>query len=272
VAQAGDVAFASQSQRSSQQPLLSVENVHLSFGGVTALNDVSVSAEEGKITAIIGPNGAGKTTLFNAISGFYQPQAGRLRFGDHDLLNLKMHQRSSLGIARTFQNIALFSGMTVLENIKLGAHSRQRSNTVACGIFVGGARAEEDALTRRVDEEVIAFLDLLEVRDSPTAGLNYGTQKRVELARALALKPRMMMLDEPVAGMNPVEKVQMAGYIRRCMTERQMTVLLIDHDMETVLGLSDHVIVLNFGRVIAAGPPEEVRRNPDVINAYLGEE
>jgi branched-chain amino acid transport system ATP-binding protein len=268
-----EAAAQVQSTRSaSGGDLLSVENVSLSFGGLSALSNVSVTAEEGKITAVIGPNGAGKTTLFNAISGFYQPQSGKIGFSGNDLLKMKMHERSSLGIARTFQNIALFSGMTVLENIKLGAHSRLRTNVFSGGIYIRWAKAEEETLTRRIDEEVIDFLDLGDVRDRPTAGLNYGTQKRVELARALALKPRLMMLDEPVAGMNTAEKQVMAGYIRRCVTERRMTILLIDHDMETVLGLSDHVVVLNFGRVIASGRPEVVRRNPDVINAYLGEE
>ncbi|HVZ13772.1 MAG TPA: ABC transporter ATP-binding protein [Bauldia sp.] len=253
-------------------PLLSVDNVSLSFGGIAALKNVSMAAVEGKVTAIIGPNGAGKTTLFNAISGFYRPQSGAITFGGIDLLGRPMHARSGYGIARTFQNIALFSGMTVLENIKLGSHARLATNVFSASIYLGWADREERALTERIDRDVIDFLDLGAVRDHATAGLNYGVQKRVELARALALQPRLMMLDEPVAGMNPAEKLEMAGYIRRCVEERGMTVLLIDHDMETVLGMSHHVVVLNFGSVLAAGAPDDVRSDPGVIAAYLGDD
>jgi branched-chain amino acid transport system ATP-binding protein len=252
--------------------LLAIDRASLSFGGIAALTDVSATVKEGGVTAIIGPNGAGKTTLFNVVSGFYRPQSGTVTFDGRNISALPVHGRAKLGIARTFQNIALFSGLTVLENIKLGSHVRLKANTFTSGLYLGGARREEEALTREIDEDVIGFLGLDGVRDLPTVGLPYGVLKRVELARALALRPRLMMLDEPVAGMTASEKRAMAEYIRRCVAERSTTVLLIDHDMETVMDLSDHVVVLNFGRVIAAGTAAEVRRNPEVINAYLGDE
>jgi branched-chain amino acid transport system ATP-binding protein len=254
------------------QDLLTVSGVSIGFGGILALSEVSISVAAGSVTAIIGPNGAGKTTLFNVISNFYRPQAGSVLFDGTDILRLPTHARSRIGIARTFQNIALFTGMTVLENIKLGAHAQLKTNVFSAGLYLGWARREEAALTKRIDEEIIGFLDLGDVRDRPIAGLPFGVQKRVELARALAPRPRLMMLDEPVAGMNAAEKLAMAGYIRRCVDERNATVLIIDHDMETVMGLSDHVVVLNFGRVIASGPAAVVQRDPDVINAYLGDQ
>lgn len=254
------------------QELLTIDRVSLAFGGVAALEDVSATVREGSITAIIGPNGAGKTSLFNVISGFYRPSRGEVAFGGRDILTLPAHARSRLGIARTFQNIALFAGMSVIENIKLGAHDQLRANVFSAGLYLGWVRREETALSRRIDGDVIEFLDLGDIRDRPIAGLPYGLQKRVEIARALVMRPRLLLLDEPVAGMNAAEKVAMAGYIRRCVGEWGTTVLLIDHDMGMVMNLSDHVVVLNFGRTLAAGEPEVVRRHPDVIDAYLGAE
>jgi branched-chain amino acid transport system ATP-binding protein len=250
--------------------LLTIENISLAFGGIAALTDVSVSVAEGGVSAVIGPNGAGKTSLFNVISGFYRPNAGRVVFAGEDILPLSGHKRATLGIARTFQNIALFDGMTVLENIKLGAHAQLRANVFSAGVYMFWAKREEDDLTRRIEREVLSFLELDGVRDRPIGGLPYGAQKRVELARALVMRPRLLMLDEPFAGMNTNEKARMANIIRRCVAEFGTTVLLIDHDMDMVMGLSDHVVVLNFGRLIAAGDPDAVRRQPNVIDAYLG--
>jgi branched-chain amino acid transport system ATP-binding protein len=252
--------------------LLEVDHISLSFGGIAALSDISTSVKEGSITAVIGPNGAGKTSFFNVISGFYRPNTGTVKFDGANILVRPAHARSTLGIARTFQNIALFEGMTVLENIKLGAHAQLKANVFSSGIYLGWAKREEDVLTGRIDDEVIEFLDLREVRDGPIAGLPYGMQKRVELARALVMKPRLLLVDEPFAGMNSSEKVSMAEYIRRCVLDWGTTVLLIDHDMEMVMGLSHHVAVLNFGRLIAAGDPDTVRKHPAVIEAYLGAE
>jgi branched-chain amino acid transport system ATP-binding protein len=250
--------------------LLTIDGVSLAFGGVAALEEVSATVRAGTITAVIGPNGAGKTSLFNVISGFYRPRRGSVTFDARDILALPAHARSGLGIARTFQNIALFAGMSVLENIKLGAHDQLRANVFSAGFYLGWARREETALTRRIDRDVIDFLDLGDIRDRPIAGLPYGLQKRVEIARALVMRPRLLLLDEPVAGMNDAEKGAMSGYIRRCVAEWGTTVLLIDHDMGMVMNLSDHVVVLNFGRMLAAGAPESVRRHPEVIDAYLG--
>ena len=252
--------------------LLEVESLSLSFGGITALSDVSTIVQEGSITAVIGPNGAGKTSFFNVISGFYRPTSGTVRFDGCDILALPANARSQRGIARTFQNIALFNGMTVLENIKLGAHAQLRTNVFSASLYLGWARREEEDLTRRIDDEVISFLDLTAIRDRSIEGLPYGLQKRVELARALAMRPRLLMVDEPFAGMNSSEKAAMAQYIRRSVREWGATVLLIDHDMEMIMGLSDQVVVLNFGRMIATGNPDAVRKDPAVIDAYLGTE
>ena len=250
--------------------LMSIERVSLAFGGIAALSEVSVAVAAGRVTAVIGPNGAGKTSLFNVISGFYRPNAGAVTFDGRDILSRPGNARSTLGIARTFQNIALFDGMTVLENIKLGAHAQLSANVFSAGLYMFWAKREEDDLTRRIEREVLGFLELEEVRDGPIGGLPYGVQKRVELARALVTRPRLLLLDEPFAGMNANEKARMANTIRRCVAEFGTTVLLIDHDMEMVMGLSDHVAVLNFGRLIAAGDPHGVRRHPMVIDAYLG--
>jgi len=250
--------------------LLTIDGVSLAFGGIAALSDVSVAVAQGRVSAVIGPNGAGKTSLFNVISGFYRPKSGSVMFEGTDILALPGHKRSTLGIARTFQNIALFDGMTVLENIKLGVHSQLRANIFSAGIYMLWARREEDDLTRRIERDVLTFLELEDVRDGPIGGLPYGVQKRVELARALVMRPRLLLLDEPFAGMNANEKARMAQIIRRCVAEWGTTVLLIDHDMEMVMGLSDQVSVLNFGRMIASGSPDVVRRHPAVIDAYLG--
>lgn len=250
--------------------LLKINGVSLAFGGVDALTDVSATVAEGSITAIIGPNGAGKTSLFNVTSGFYRPNAGTVTFAGRDLLDLPAHFRPQLGIARTFQNIALFPGLSVLENIKLGAHAQLRAGALTASLYLGPAAREERALSAHIEGDLMHFLSLDEMRDRPVEGLPYGVQKRIELARAMVVRPRLLMLDEPFAGMNAAERMQMAAYVRRCVKEWDATIALIDHDMEMVMGLSDQVIVLNFGRVIASGAPRDVRQLPAVIDAYLG--
>jgi branched-chain amino acid transport system ATP-binding protein len=250
--------------------LFSVEHLALSFGGVRALNDVSFSANKGEITAIIGPNGAGKTSLFNSISGFYKPSGGRVMFEGADISRVPAHRRAELGLARTFQNVALFRGMTVLDNIKLGGHGRMSSNALSAMWYLGRARDEETGLRREIERDVIDFLEIDHIRNASVAALPYGLQKRVELARALAMQPKLLMLDEPVAGMNREETEDMARFILDIQEERGITVLLIEHDMGMVMDISGRVVVLNFGEVIGSGTPDEVRGNPEVIRAYLG--
>lgn len=252
--------------------ILEVTGVNVAFGGIRALSDVSLAVPKSSVTAVIGPNGAGKTTLFNVISGFYRAQSGQVLFAGDDLLSQPAHTRSSIGISRTFQNIALFPGMTVAENIKLGAHAQLLTNLFSAMIYLGPAANEERAIERRIDETVISLLGLEDFRDSSVSGLPYGTQKRIELARALISQPRLLMLDEPFAGLPTSEKAKMAGQIRKVVADTDVTVLLIDHDMESIMSMSDHVVVLNFGQVIAAGTPGAVQANPAVIEAYLGAE
>ena len=252
-------------------PLLQAEGVHLGFGGIKALSGVSLTARAGEITAIIGPNGAGKTSLFNAISGFYRPQQGRILFDGDDITRTGPARRAAMGLARTFQNVALFRGMSVLDNIKLGGHTRLAANPLAALWYLGPARREEMALRREIEREVIDFLEIDHVRHQPVAALPYGLQKRVELARALAMRPKVLMLDEPVAGMNREETEDMARFILDIQEERGITVLLIEHDMGLVMDISNHVVVLNFGQVIGEGTPAAVRHDPEVVRAYLGE-
>jgi branched-chain amino acid transport system ATP-binding protein len=251
---------------------LEVDGVQLSFGGIKALQQVSFSARPGEITAIIGPNGAGKTSVFNTISGFYRPQAGSVRLGGEDITRLPVHARAARGLARTFQNIALFHGLTVLENIKLGGHHRMRTGPLAVMLRSAAARREELALREDIEHRVIDFLEIDHIRHVPIGALPYGLQKRVELARALAMQPRVLLLDEPVAGMNHEETEDMARFILDLQEEFGVSVLLVEHDMGMVMDVSSHVVVLNFGKVIAAGTPAEVRRHPEVVRAYLGDE
>ena len=250
--------------------MLHVDDIQLAFGGVKALSGVSVHADKGKITAVIGPNGAGKTTLFNVISGFYRPQRGKVTLDGEDISGLKPHARAYRGMSRTFQNIALFHGMTVLDNIKLGAHTNLKSGVISAGLRLPLTRREEALLDAEIQRDVIGLLELDHVQHHPVEDLAYGLQKRVELARALVMKPKILLLDEPVAGMNREEKREMSRFVLGVKKDWNTTVLLIEHDMSMVMGISDHIVVLSFGKPIAAGAPEAVRANPDVIKAYLG--
>ncbi|MBV7456240.1 ABC transporter ATP-binding protein [Acidovorax sp. sif1233] len=254
----------------SAPPLLQVDGVTLAFGGVKALTGVGFGVQAGSITAVIGPNGAGKTSLFNTISGFYRPGSGAIRFKGQDITRVPAPQRARLGLGRSFQNIALFRGMTVLDNIKLGRHAHLKTNVLDALLYVGRARREEAALRADIEERIIDFLEIDHIRHAPVSALPYGLQKRVEMARALAMQPEVLMLDEPVAGMNREETEDMARFILDVRAEWGVTVLMVEHDMGMVMDLSDHVVVLNFGQVIAQGTPGEVQANPEVIRAYLG--
>lgn len=251
-------------------PILSVDAMSLSFGGLKALSGVTFDVAPGSITAVIGPNGAGKTSLFNCISGFYHPSEGAIRFEGQDISRTHPPERARLGLARTFQNIALFRGMTVLDNIKLGRHAHMKTSLLEALVYWGRAQREEMELRAEIEEKVIDLLEINHIRNQPVATLPYGLRKRVELARALAMRPKVLMLDEPVAGMNREETEDMARFILDVKEEWGVTILMVEHDMGMVMDISDHVVVLNFGQVIARGRPAEVTANPDVIRAYLG--
>ncbi len=252
-------------------PLLEVKNVTLSFRGLTALLNVSFQVEQGQVVSLIGPNGAGKTSMLNCVSGRYHPDEGSISLDGRDLLVMPAFRRTELGLSRTFQNIALFRGLSVLDNLMVGRHSKMQYGLLSSILYWGRARSAEDAHRRRV-EDVIDFLGLSPYRHSIAGRLPYGVQKRVELGRALAAEPRLILLDEPMAGMNLEETEDMARYILDINEEWGITVLLVEHDMGVVMDISDHVVVLDFGSVLATGAPDEVQRNPEVITAYLGGE
>lgn len=248
---------------------LKVEGIVKNFGGVMALNCVSFSAHEREILAIIGPNGAGKTTLINGISGIYKPDAGRIFLGEEDITFSSPSLIARKGIARTFQNIALFRGMTVLDNLMLGRHVHMEAGVFACSAYWGSARREE-IRHRRVVEDVIEFLEIEHIRKRIVGVLPLGLQKRVELGRALALHPKILLLDEPMGGMNTEEKEDMARFILDVNDEWGATILLIEHDMGVVMDISHRVVVLDLGEKIAEGTPDQVKEEPSVIKAYLG--
>jgi branched-chain amino acid transport system ATP-binding protein len=249
---------------------LEVHDIHLSFGGLTALNGVSLSVEPGQIFAVIGPNGAGKTCILNCICRFYNAEKGKILFEGQDITRLAPHKVARFGIARTFQNIELFQGMTVLDNVKLGAHVHLRSGFLTGGLYWGKAGREEMRLRQEIEERIIDLLEIQAIRKKIVGTLPYGLQKRVELARALATQPKILLLDEPMAGMNLEETEDMARFILDINGERGVTIVLIEHDMGVVMDISDRVFVLDFGNKIAEGPPEEIQHNEHVINAYLG--
>ena len=252
--------------------LLEVEDISLAFGGVRALSDVSFQVREGELFSIIGPNGAGKTSMLNCISGRYQPDKGAIKLRGRDITRLKPNARADLGIGRTFQNLALFGHMSVLDNIMVGRHHLMKAGFLRGALYwIGGAQREELEHRREV-EEIIDFLEIQAIRHDMAGTLAYGLRKRVELARAVALKPDLVLLDEPMAGMNLEEKEDMARYIVDLNEEWGMTVIMIEHDMGVVMDLSHRVMVLDFGRTIAAGQPDEVRNDEHVKKAYLGED
>jgi branched-chain amino acid transport system ATP-binding protein len=260
---------AASTRRATGAVILDVKNISLAFGGVKALTDISFDVREHEIRAIIGPNGAGKSSMLNCINGVYQPQQGSISFGGQTFRNMNSRQVAELGLARTFQNLALFKGMSVLDNIMTGRNLKMRCNLFQQAIRWGAAEREETEQRRHV-ERIIDFLEIQPYRKTAVGKMPYGLQKRVDLGRALAMEPRLLLLDEPMAGMNVEEKQDMSRFILDVNDEFGTTIVLIEHDMGVVMDISDRVVVLDYGRKIGDGTPGEVRSNPDVISAYLG--
>lgn len=253
---------------------LRIDNLSISFGGLKAVKNVSFSVNSNEIYSIIGPNGSGKTTLFNMICGIYKPDSGRVMLGDDNIVGLSPDRIAKKGIARTFQNIELFSNASVMDNIMLGRHIHMKTGIIAGGFMLGrGSRAAKEEIEHREKvEEIIDFLDLQALRDHYVSNLPYGKRKLVELGRALAVEPKVLLLDEPSAGMNTEEKDDLRIWIKDIQEDYQVTILLIEHDMNMVMGISDNILAINEGNKIVEGSPQEVQANPEVIAAYLGEE
>jgi branched-chain amino acid transport system ATP-binding protein len=252
--------------------LLSINNLWITFGGLSALSGVSMEIDEGRIVSIIGPNGAGKTTIFNCITGIYRPQRGSIVFQGSEIIGTKPHQAARLGIARTFQNIELFAHLTTMDNLLLGRHLHMKTGILAGATFLGRRfpAAREECQHRERVERVIEFLEIEAARNVPVGALPYGTRKLVELGRALAMEPTLLLLDEPTAGMNQEEKRDMMFWIRDIRDDFQVTIIMVEHDMNLVMDVSDEILALNFGVKIVQGPPETVRNHPQVLEAYLG--